>query len=66
MFDSVRPYLPLVIPLLILQLVLMVVALVDLAHRQNTRGPRWLWAIIIIVGELLGPVLYFMVGREEA
>ena len=66
MFDSLRPYLPLVIPLLILQLVLMVVALVDLAHRQNTRGPRWLWAIIIIVGELLGPVLYFMVGREEA
>lgn len=57
--------LPLVIPIAILQLVLMIVALVDLVKREHTRGPKWLWAVIIILGELLGPILYFIIGREE-
>jgi 4-amino-4-deoxy-L-arabinose transferase-like glycosyltransferase len=63
--DAVEQYLPLLIPLVLLQLVLMVVALVDLARREKTRGPKWLWAIIIILGELLGPIIYFLFGREE-
>ncbi len=57
--------LPLIIPLVLLQLILMVVALVDLAKREKTRGPKWMWAIIVILGELLGPILYFIIGREE-
>ncbi len=57
--------LPLIIPLVLLQLILMVVALVDLAKRERTRGPKWMWAIIVILGELLGPILYFIIGREE-
>lgn len=64
-FETVMKILPLVIPIAILQLVLMIVALVDLAKRERTRGPKWLWVIIIIVGELLGPILYFVIGREE-
>jgi hypothetical protein len=58
-------YLPLFIPIVVLQLVLMIAALVDLSHREKTRGPRWMWALIIVLGELLGPILYFIVGREE-
>lgn len=58
--------LPFIIPLLLLQLILVVVALVDLSKREKVRWlPKWLWAIIIIVGELLGPILYFVLGREE-
>jgi len=57
--------LPLIIPLVLLQLILMIVALVDLSKREKTRGPKWLWAIIIILGELIGPILYFIIGREE-
>jgi hypothetical protein len=57
--------LPLLIPIVLLQLVLMVVALVDLVRREKTRGPKWLWAIIIVLGELLGPIIYLIVGRVE-
>jgi hypothetical protein len=57
--------LPLIIPLLLLQLVLLVVALVDLIRREKTRGPKWLWAIIIIFGELIGPIAYLIFGRVE-
>ena len=57
--------LPLIVPLIVLQLALMIIALTDLIRRDKTRGPKWMWAIIVIFGELLGPVLYFIIGRVE-
>jgi len=59
-------FLPFIIPLVILQLILMVVALVDLSKRDKVRWlPKWLWLIIIIIGELVGPIVYLVAGREE-
>jgi hypothetical protein len=58
-------YLPLLIPLIVLQLGLQIWALVDLARREATNGPKWLWAVIIVLGEMLGPVVYFIAGRKE-
>lgn len=63
--DTLLKLLPFIIPLVLLQLVLMVVALVDLVRREKTHGPKWLWAIIIVLGELLGPILYLVIGRVE-
>ena len=63
---SLQQILPFIIPLVLLQLLLMVIALVDLSKRQKVRWiPKWGWAIIIIIGELIGPILYFIIGREE-
>jgi len=58
-------YLPFLIPVLLLQLGLAIFCLVDLARRNRTRGPKWLWAIIIIFGQLIGPLVYLLIGREE-
>ncbi len=63
--ENFQQYLPLIIPLVLIQLVLMVTALLDLRKREKTRGPKWLWVIIIIFGELIGPIVYFTVGRLE-
>ena len=60
-----KEYLPLIIPLAVLQVGLQIWALVDLARREATNGPKWLWAVIILVGELVGPVVYFIAGRKE-
>jgi len=57
--------LPLVIPLILIQLGLMIVALLDLVRREHTRGPKWVWAVIIIFGELIGPLVYFLFGRSD-
>jgi hypothetical protein len=58
--------LPLLIPLVVIQLVLMIVCLIDLSKRTKVRGlPKWAWAIIIVLGELLGPIIYLFVGRME-
>jgi hypothetical protein len=63
--EKLQTILPFLIPILVIQLGLIIFALVDLVRREKTRGPKWLWAIIILFGELIGPIIYFLVGREE-
>ena len=64
--EILQKYLPLLIPLIVIQLALMIVALVDILKREKTRGPKWLWVLIVVFGEMIGPILYFVVGREES
>lgn len=63
--DTLNTLIPFLIPILILQLGLMIFSLADLVRRERTRGPKWVWALIIIFGELVGPVVYLVFGREE-
>lgn len=65
MFEQIRPYIPLLIPLIILQLVLMIAALLDLARRERTRGPKWVWALVILFVNIIGPIIYFVAGRQD-
>ncbi len=57
--------LPLFIPLILIQLGLIVAALLDLVRREHTRGPKWLWGVIIIFVELIGPLAYLLFGRSD-
>ncbi len=57
----------LLLPLLIVQLGLIVLALRDLLRpERRVRGDsKLMWGVIIVVINLLGPILYFLVGRDE-
>jgi hypothetical protein len=56
----------LLIPLVLVELGLLGFALYDLVKRKRVRGGnKWLWGIIIVVVEIFGPILYFVLGREE-
>lgn len=61
-FMELLPYL---IPILVIQLALVVVAIIDLAKRETTRGPKWVWVLVILLVNFIGPILYFVIGREE-
>ncbi len=63
--DQLREFLPFLIPLIVIQLALLVAALLDLRRRPRTRGPKWLWVILIVFVQMLGPLAYFVFGREE-
>jgi hypothetical protein len=54
------------LPLLILQLILLVAALYDLTrpNRRVKGDSKAVWALIIIFVSTIGPILYFLVGRE--
>jgi hypothetical protein len=63
---TLRTWLPLLLPLLLLQLGLQVAAIYDLVRREKVRGGnKWVWGAVIVLGEALGPLAYFLVGREE-
>jgi len=53
------------LPLLVLQLILLVVALIDLLKRQETNGPKWVWLLVILFINILGPIVYFIWGRTK-
>jgi len=52
-------------PIIIIQLVLMIIALWDLIKREKTKGPKWLWVVIILLVNFIGPIIYLVIGREE-
>jgi hypothetical protein len=56
------------IPILLIQLGLLVWALYDLTRptRKVKGDSKVVWALIIIFINLIGPILYFLVGREDA
>lgn len=56
----------LVAPLAALQLILMVAALVSCLKQEKLNGPRWMWVLIIVFVNVLGPILYFVAGRRAA
>jgi hypothetical protein len=58
----------LLIPIVVIQLGLMIAALVDLERdeRRVRGGSKLVWAVVIVFVNILGPILYFIGGREEA
>ena len=57
----------LVAPIIVIQLGLMIAALVDLERdeRRVRGGSKLVWAVVIVFVNILGPILYFVAGREE-
>jgi hypothetical protein len=64
-WSTFQKIIPLLIPVLLIQLVLLVVALADLVKQPAVRGPKWAWTLIIIFVNILGPILYFVLARKE-
>ena len=64
--DELTRYLPFLIPLAVIELGLMVAALIHiLTHKTYRVGNRALWVILSILINIIGPVLYFCVGRSD-
>ena len=52
-------------PLIVIQLSLMIAALVDLVRRETVRGgSKLVWALVIVLLNIIGPILYLLWGRE--
>ena len=65
---NLQEMLPFLIPLVIVQFALLGFTLWHvLTHQNYKRGNRMLWLIVVIVGmEFIGPILYFILGKEDA
>lgn len=64
--DKLMEMLPFLIPLVIVQYGLLGYAVYHiLSHENYKRGNRTMWLIIAIVLNFVGPILYFLLGKEE-
>ena len=53
------------VPFIAIQVGLQIYALVDMYRRKGAKPPipSWGWVLIIVLGELVGVLLYFAIGR---
>lgn len=63
--EFISENLAIIAPLLFIQVVLMVTALVSLLRAEATNGPKWMWALIILFINTIGPIAYFIFGRRH-
>lgn len=66
--NKIIEFLPFLIPLMIVQFSLLGYTLYHiLTHKNYKRGSRTIWLIItIVLMNFIGPILYFLLGKEDA
>ena len=65
---SIKEFLPFLIPLIILQLAVVAYTLYHIfTHSHYKRGTRARWVIItvLLMNSFIGPILYFLLGKED-
>lgn len=65
--DKIMEFFPFLIPLIIAEFALLGYTLYHiLTHKHYKRGNRSLWIFVAIIGmEFIGPILYFLLGKED-
>lgn len=65
--EQLMEFLPFLIPLAIVEFGLLAYTLYHiLTHKNYKRGNRTLWLIVaIVLMNFVGPILYFLLGKEE-
>ena len=67
--EEIKEFLPLIIPLIIAQLAVVGYTLYHIfTHDSYKKGNRLLWVILTVVfmNSFIGPILYFLIGKEDA
>lgn len=64
---NINEILPFLIPLILVEFILLLFTLKHiLTHTHYKRGTRTMWLIIAVIGmEFIGPILYFLFGKED-
>ena len=63
---NIAELLKLIWPLILIQLGLQIYAIYDLVKRKKSRNlSPAIWIVIIVLGEIIGPAAYFLLGRSE-
>ena len=64
--EKIIEYLPFLIPIVILELCLAITALIHvLKHKKFKFGNTAIWVIVVLIVQIIGPILYFTIGRSD-
>jgi len=53
------------VPLVALQLILMITALVSILRKDAPSNDKILWVLLIVLVNIFGPILYFAIGSGQ-
>ncbi|HAX73677.1 MAG TPA: hypothetical protein DCY20_09170 [Firmicutes bacterium] len=63
---AIQEYLPFIIPLVVAELALAITACVHVIKHPHYRfGNKPMWIVIVLFIQIIGPIVYFMIGRGE-
>lgn len=59
-------YLPFLIPLIIIQVTLGIIAVIHVLKHPNYKfGNKTIWILVVLLLNIVGPVIYFAFGRGD-
>lgn len=62
---DIMAFLPIILPVIAVGALLVFIALIDLYRHRKTRKNVLVWTLIILFVNVLGPILYFVIGRKD-
>ncbi|MBM6745326.1 PLDc_N domain-containing protein [Drancourtella massiliensis] len=64
--DVLVEFLPFLIPLIIIEWILAITALIHvLRHPHYKFGNKSFWIVVVLFVQIIGPIVYFIFGRGE-
>lgn len=64
--ENLMEYLPLLLPVIILNLILVITALIHIIKHPNYKiGNKVIWILLVLFISIIGPILYFTIGRGD-
>ncbi|HDR8023873.1 TPA: PLDc_N domain-containing protein [Bacillus cereus] len=63
---DIMAFLPIILPVIAVGALLVLVAFIDLYRHRKTRKNVLVWTFIILFVNILGPILYFVIGRKDS
>lgn len=63
---DIMTFLPIILPVIAVGALLVFIAFIDLYRHRKTRKNVLVWTFIILFVNILGPILYFVIGRKDS
>ena len=63
---DIMAFLPIILPVIAVGALLVFIAFIDLYRNRKTRKNVLVWTFIILFVNILGPILYFVIGRKDS
>lgn len=64
--EFIREYLPILIPIVVLEIWLMIYALTHiLKHNKFKFGNKVMWIVVVVLIQIIGPIFYLMIGKDN-
>ncbi|MDT2658532.1 PLD nuclease N-terminal domain-containing protein [Enterococcus hulanensis] len=65
-FAFLKDNLPIFLPLIILELILVIAAVTHILKHPHYRfGNKIIWLFVVVLIQIIGPVIYFVFGRGD-